>query len=226
MLRNIVLALLLANLLVFAWQRWIIGPDFVAGEAVENARARPLVLLNAEPAPPRRAIEAAPGPVERCVQVGPFSSSKAAGEVQSQLEQAGRAVRRDSREGKVWIGYWVQLTGFADRAATRAATRRLAQVGVRDTYVIAGDPELTISLGIFRNRDLADSTAALARQAGLEPVIGDRFRTGTEHWVIVTLDNDTDLDLGQIRLEDAHIIRALDTPCDGGLTATGPGAET
>ena len=148
LVKNAVLALLLGNILVLAWQRWIVPDE--RSLAVGPGDGRELTLLAA--VDPANTPPSGPG----CTRIGPFADMDMADSVGAQLESDQFKVRRTSQAGKVWVGYWVQLPDLktADNAAR--IVERLNEAGLRDAYIFQTEPLINVSLGVFRSRKGAE----------------------------------------------------------------------
>jgi len=182
-MRNLVLALVLANLLVLAWQRWIVPPPAADALALQAVREPELVLLkSAEPASPQVAVT--PGPAA-CIRIGPFETAEAAADGAAVL--SGRGLDPSSRveAAEVWVGHWVQVADLPDRQSAVQAREALVVAGVQDAYVVQADPGFKISLGVFRELARAERVARLARGAGYRVAMTDRVRAGEEHWLVL-----------------------------------------
>jgi len=214
--RNLFLSLLLANLLVLAWQRWIVPPEVDQPLARRSPGSESQLVLVGRPGRP--AAEAAGDEREtgttRCMRVGPFADDGAAGSVARRLTERGIRVSRSSRRGRVWIGHWVQVTDLPDGAAASAAVDRLNEAGIVDAYIASSSPEYKVSLGVFRDADRAQSTAGIARRIGLEPVVADRYREGREYWLKATLAPGQALMLRELAADGGGILRTEAVPCD------------
>lgn len=215
MLRNIVLALLMANFLVLAWQRWIVPPEVAQPAADPVFKGQQLVLTSRRQPPPAEIPEIAV--VEEraeCVRLGPFTDPAEAEVVARRFREEGRPVRQGSRQGQVWIGHWVQIDGLESSESAAEALDKLAGVGILDAYVVSKSPSYKVSLGVYRIRESADRMVETARQAGLEPLTVDRYRSGMEYWLTIGVDRDGSLDLGQARVDETQILRTEYIPCD------------
>lgn len=218
MLRNIVLALLMANFLVLAWQRWIVPPEVEQPAADPAFKGQQLVLTRRRQPPPAEIPEipeiAVAEERAECVRLGPFTDPEEADVVARRFREEGRSVKQGSRQGQVWIGHWVQIDGLESSESAAEALDRLAGVGILDAYVVSKSPVYKVSLGVYRIRESADRMAETARQAGLEPLTVDRYRSGMEYWLTIGVDRDGSLDLGQARVDETQILRTENIPCD------------
>jgi hypothetical protein len=220
-MRNLFLALLLANILLVAWQFWstppAVDPFALHGEkAVRDLRLYP-AAAGARPAAPRPGAPApGMGQILRgagCFRIGPFPETAGAEAVRKSLGPAGVEGRVSTDEGQVWVGHWVQLEKLGDRAVAEGAVARLGAAGVPEAYVVEASPPFSVSLGVFRERDRADKVAGIARGLGYTPVVTDRFRSGTQFWVGIALAAGQSLDLGRLGLDPGQIARAEPASC-------------
>ncbi len=166
-LRILVLVLALANLVAFLWLQRERTAQRMAQAPLPPDVPRLRLLQEEEggdggAASACRAVAVAVGERARAL----AGTARAAG-----LEAA---VARE-RAQRV-TGYWVYLPPFPDRDAAREAVRRLAEAGVRDVQVLGGRRANAVSLGLFRNRALAERRREQAAALGYEPVVEPRVR--------------------------------------------------
>ena len=224
-MRNIILPLILANLLVLAWERWI-SPEEVADPRSFPARSgqgrdAQLVLFSSAgvaaapaPAPATEKPELTPViDVQRCERIGPFDSPEPASSIAQQLGRRGLTVDLLPETGDIWVGQWVQITEMESGAKARQAVERLVKAGLNDAYIVRTEPTIDISLGVFRGQAGAERVMRIARSAGLEPMSTDRYRTGTQHWVNVELHRGQALDLTDLQLQWSQILRTETVAC-------------
>lgn len=191
-MRNIWLVLLLANLLLFAWNRWVVPLPRAAVLELPGALDQPAPLAPAATLPPTT-VAAAPSPVtdapttvgDTCVQVGPLPEAGAAAELGRSLAASRLPGVVIAREAQVWVGNWIQVSGFDSPAAAAAARDRLVAGGLADAYLMQEAAEPVISLGVFRDKGGADRVAAIARGLGFEPISTNRYRPGVEYWLLL-----------------------------------------
>ena len=113
----------------------------------------------------------------QCLFIGPVPDQNAAQQLSVSLAKQGVKAQPVPREGRVWVGHWVQIQGFADRELADAARQRLLKAGLPDAYVMQDGPISIISLGVFRERGRAERVIEAARRAGFKAVMRDRVRT-------------------------------------------------
>jgi hypothetical protein len=225
-MRSAFYALLLVNVVFFAWARWIDAPPAQAPPAA--ARALPTLALipdgqGAEAAPGRAAPApaasaavgaqpAAPGesPAKagalasasvRCRSLGPFMSPALATQMAGRLKARGLSPMDRSVEISINDGYTVYLSEPGDDAAAqRRLLARLARAGVQDVHPIAGtQQEARISLGVFADQARAVRRAEQVRQLGFKPVLDIHQSSVTTHWLDLQLEpNEPTPPLGQL----------------------------
>lgn len=228
MLRNLFMALLLANLLLLAWGRWVLAPDAADPRGFGDGAEPQLVLLKRA----TRTDVAGNMPTEkgaRCFRLGPFSSADAAAAVGNRLAARGLPVNRFRESGQIWVGHWVRLLDLPSVAAAQKTVETLQSGGIADAYISNREPGVEISLGVYRGRQGADEVIQLARALGYTAVASDRLRDGVEHWVEVQTPADQPPDLADLRVNappvaDAQIVRIEELPC-GSIAADDQDAD-
>ncbi len=154
-MRLLFMMLLLANLALFAWGRWLAPGEDAA--AASPALEVPRILLAGEkgaaPAAAARAAaapgpEAAPdgatpdpaaaaaAPADRCVSVGPLVDLEAAARVTKVLVELGYSPRQRPADGLVPAGYVVVVAGLADVAEQERVQARLRRGGLADAAAL------------------------------------------------------------------------------------------
>jgi len=212
-MRNLVLALVLANLLVLAWQRWIVPPPAADALALQAVREPELVLLKPAMAPAAAvAVASSPG---ACIRIGPFASAESAADGAAVLSARGLDPSSQVEAAEVWVGHWVQVAGLPDRQAAAQAREALVAAGVKDAYIVQDSPGYKISLGVFRDLARAERVARLARGAGYPVETIDRFRTGEEHWLVLLTPGGAPPALQELAPGDDRILRSEPAACAG-----------
>lgn len=217
---RLALALLLfANIAWYGWTHWIAAPDEPAATAAAAEGNGLQLAREASPSPSQAAVRTAQGP-NNCVSLGPFTDLTDTARASTLLRENRLEPRQRAGEGVVWKGYWVTLEGVPDRAAAGAIIERLRRAGVADAYAMPADGrEVTISLGLFSERQRALRRLDDAKAAGLEPRIVDRERTGTVYWIDVDVVPPAELpDVAQLQGEVGRILRLEVQACPSGLT--------
>jgi len=215
-MRAVALILVIANLTYLGWALLIdaprnapavgVGIDTNAPRLVlakERAQAteRAADLASARTAPAlanaatltNATVNSADAP--QCVSVGPFQDLSSATQASATLKSAGHESRQRLEQGQLWVGYWVNVPGFANREEAEHAAAKLKQNGMNDVYISlsAGvGPESAkttnvVSLGVFKESERAQRLLQEARALGFAAQVSDRTRSGSVYWVDVDL---------------------------------------
>jgi hypothetical protein len=190
MIRVLVLLLVAANLLLFAWMA-LIGDDRPRLQAVA-------VAPRSAPLPPE-----APPPPPPCTTLGPIDNEVAAESLQRQLEGAGWGVVRREVTQEVADGYWVYVAGLTSADDQARVLRALRRTGIQDAFAMPQDPEFRVSVGIFSEQLRAEDRARRVRVLKLDAVVMERTRAATVTWL--DIPGVAPATLGDGRLEAAGI---------------------
>lgn len=189
-LRALVLALLLANGLYFAWT-WLAGDDRSAGAgAARLARqVRPETVRVLGPAEAAAALAAAGQAPARstCVEAGPFAPEQIADAEARLTGLPWGSWQRNSIERP--SAYTVYQGRFASVSAAQARRGELAQQGI-DAEPVTQPAELAPGLALGRYDSRAEAEATLADQLARRLPGADSARIttlppATEHWLRV-----------------------------------------
>ena len=234
------LLLLLLNVALFAWQQGAFGhfaeggrePERIARQ-LQPDRIRVLTEkdvqeLRERASQARVASAAAPAPTptpapatpdlslpQACVEFGDFLSTEVA-RVEAALLQLGLGSRQTARPVEVPGWYMVYLPPFKTRPEAERAAADLSKRGVKELLVLGEGPlKLGISLGSFRDPELARSHAATVEKLGVQNVrVSDKPSPVTAtRYQLRELDAAAAQRLASIRKEfPAQSVR----PCSGG----------
>lgn len=178
-MKNILLALLLANILYFIWgmvsdEGTQPGVAFVAetdlGPPLEVTTGRDsdaiasvgAVLGSGEPA----ALEAVVG--RSCVTIGPFRDNGDADSAALEYSNQGMKTMLRATRAEVFVGNWVWIRDIEDDASAREILAKLQAGGLGDAYIDRSDPDgLKISLGLFGDISGAEKIELQARSLDL-----------------------------------------------------------
>jgi len=208
LMRNLFLALLLANLLFVAWQAWIdplhplTPPAGPADLAVFGTGSAPADTRSSDGQE-----------VGGCLWIGPLPSNAAAQQARELLAARGVDAVATNRDTQEWLGHWVQVDGFSSLAAAEAAQQRLIAGGLADAYLMQDGPEPTISLGVFRDRSRAERVAEDGRTLGFDVRIGDRYRPTVEQWLLIRPRAGQTLGAADLSIAGDRIMRTEKAPC-------------
>jgi hypothetical protein len=199
--------LLFANIAWYGWTHWVAAPDEPVATAASSQGQR--LLLAREASPVKPAARAAGRTPDNCLSLGPFTDLTDAARASTLLRENKLAPRQRADEGVVWKGYWVTLEGVPDRAAAGGVIERLRRAGVADAYAMPGDGrDVTISLGLFSERQRALRRLDDVKAIGLEARIVERERSGTVYWIDVDVTPPAELpDAARLQGEGGRILR-------------------
>jgi hypothetical protein len=203
-LKVIVAALALANLLYFLWTHGI-AEQYMAPAAplkslklvseappAQRPRAADLPGLATSNGVGEQPGDAGSGSLapnaKRCVTIGPFRDVAEAAHAASTLRAGGYDPRQRVVDGDVWAGIWVYVAEPAGPGAGEQLLTKLKAAGIDDALEMPGPAEASvISLGLFSEQKRAEARVAQAQALGLNPSLSDRKRTGNVYWIDVDL---------------------------------------
>jgi hypothetical protein len=182
-------ALLLANLVYFAWAHWI---DIPPPAALSDATARLPQLKLAEELPPEQRPKANTAPEKTalsetpgCFSIGPFGDLTNSAQAAALLKAKGFDPRQRAETSQTTGGYWVYVGGIKTQADADKALVTLEHAGIRDALVMpeTSDTGRRLSLGLYSERARAERRAQAVQQAGLKAEVAERRIPGTVYWV-------------------------------------------
>ena len=214
-MRNLLLALLLANILYFMWGRFVEQPP-ESGVAVvsESALGPPLQMAVAKVSEMASAVTGgsaepnvedvvadADNPIEipkikefiaqvgrSCVTVGPFRKSADASGALAQFESDDMDAALRSTQAEVFVGHWVQIRNIDTRASGNEMIKQLHDAGLGDAYLVVTEDEgMKISLGLFGEMAGAEKVELQAKSLGLPADITPRMQDAMVTFVDVGL---------------------------------------
>ena len=214
-MRWIFLTLLLLNLLVFAVQ-WS-GAERVAepeNREEQVAGSTSLVLLKETTGPdsaPSARSERTKVPADAsglCLMVGPWETEVDAQKFLALLRSKVVESRIITNEIKREPDYWVYLPPFESRNAAIRKLRELQQDYKVDSYLISQGPLANgISLGLFKNIEMASEVQKERMQQGIAAKLAEVERTMSEFWVVATEPSTEELVAKITRLMDEENIQ-------------------
>lgn len=166
-----------------------------------------------EPVPEQPATEAE----TLCYTLGPFKDLNQARAVESRLDDFAADVQRRSKVEQEQYGYRVYLPPYATREEAVAESRKLAELGINDYFIITDDQDKKngISLGLFRKKSGAIRRMAQVRRFDFKPQMEIRYRDTTIYWLDYRHSAEFDSEpLWRELREDTPDIQRLDRECD------------
>ena len=136
-MRNAFIALLVVNLIYFAWAQWVDEPK---APPVNEALAKlpRLKLVSELPADQRPATntKTALNETPPCMSVGPFGDLTNAAKAAGILTSRGFTPQQRAEEAGTSTGYWVYVGGLKDEVEADRVRVSLEKAGVKDALVM------------------------------------------------------------------------------------------
>lgn len=225
-MRSFALLLLLANICFFGWAQLIDVPVQEHNVQIPSATPAQRLVLATERSSQNTndsagASTATQGATnaesrddltariaDKCVSVGPYQDLTSASQVSASLQSAGYATRQRIERGEVWIGYWVSLSGFANRADAEQALARLKANGINDAYVLPGSTQSNaISIGVFSELARAQRRIEELRKLDFDPQMSDRKREASVYWIDIDKQPGQEIDATLLQSQAGSIVR-------------------
>lgn len=198
-MKNILLALLLANILYFIWGMFSGSSDVPGVVVIEESELGPPLTVAQQPRPEViESVGAVLGSGEpsdlvaivgrSCVTIGPLTDDNDADAAENRYADEGMRVSQRSGSGEIFVGHWVQIKNIASRDESNRMLDALKAGGLTDAYPVETDDEgRKISLGLFGSLDSAEKIEIQAKSLGFNAYISPRVREGTIYFVDIGL---------------------------------------
>jgi hypothetical protein len=204
-MRTVFLLLVLANVAVFAWWRYVapadagLDPQPLArqmepeklkivppAELARQATKKPATTV---PGPQAAAgpAPAAPSATAACLEWGSFTLTDAP-RAEKALEPLGLGERVAQRRTEETAGWWVFIPSQGSRQAAFRKAAELKNLGIDEFFVVGeeGPYRWALSLGVFRNEDAAQARLAALRAQGVRTArVGPREMVVPKIWLQV-----------------------------------------
>lgn len=185
--RNAFLALILVNIVYFAWAQWI---DVPKAAPVNAALAKLPTLKLVEEVPPSQRPQPATSkvalpPSAACLSVGPFPDVGNSAHAAALLKAKGFEPKQRAEQAQASEGWWVYVGGLKTQAAADHALVTLEHAGINDALVMpeTSDTERRVSLGLYSEQGRAERRAEAAHAAGLEAQVVERKVPNAIYWI-------------------------------------------
>lgn len=195
-MRILFLLLLLANVVFFAWSRYVSPPEAGADPAPLARQIEPeklkVVAPGELPAAPAAPLSARPAPAAvaaaKCIEWGSFTVADAP-RAEKALEPLALGARIGQRKTEEMAGFWVFIPPQSNgrQGAIRKATE-LKSLGITDYFIVQedGPHRWAVSLGVFRTEEAARARLAVLRTQGVRSAqVGARETTVPKVWLQV-----------------------------------------
>jgi len=225
-------ALLLANIGLFMWASWYkdmgIEPARKPRPPVNAEKMLPLTTpglkLTPRPASGDRLELLTPAEREAfgsetfCYTIGPFESRELANKAGAFLKEMQLEYGTRTADDRSESSYWVFIPPLATRQEVQAKIKELAKLGFKEHFITEeAGRDNAISLGVFAQRDNAESLMDELRSKGIEAKLETRYRLRLLHWLNLRAADLTESQverLAQIDWGPAEI-RVRQTACSG-----------
>jgi len=219
-MRTFFLALVLANLALFAWWRYMSPADsgldrLPLARQIEPDKLKIVPAAELTRVPAKKAAPPAPAPASQaaapaqaaapgaqsCLEWGSFTLADAP-RMEKALEPLGLGERLAQRRTEETAGWWVFIPSQGSRQAALKKAAELKALGVEEFFVLAEDSQFrwALSLGVFRNEDAAQARLAALRNQGVRTArVGPRELVVPKVWLQVkSVDAATEARLKEI----------------------------
>lgn len=168
MVRFLVIVLVAANLLYFAWSHWAVR---------EQPQLTAVALTPARSAGAGRPVPAPPP----CATLGPFADELAAAQAEKLLAKSGWHPQRRGASEDINDGWWVYVANPSAAAQARTL-ETIRRSGLRDAFAMTDDNEFRVSVGLFSEEPRAADRAARVQKLKLDAVVKERRKPQPVTW--------------------------------------------
>jgi SPOR domain len=193
--RAFFLALLFANLALYAWWRYGVPENAapaplsrqIAPDKLKVVAPADLPPVSAATKPPPSPPVPAPAGAAACLEWGSFTVADAPRAEQA-LESLGLGARVAQRRSEEQAGWWVFIPPQANRQSALRKAAELKELGVEDYFVVQEDGAYrwALSLGVFRTEEAAQARLAVVRGLGVRTArVGARETVVPKVWLQV-----------------------------------------
>lgn len=194
-MRALFLLLLLANIVFFAWSRYV-APDAGSDAAPLARQIEPQklkVVMPGELPPPAPApVSSRPAPIPvaavKCIEWGSFTIADAP-RAEKALEPLALGARLAQRRTEEMAAWWVFIPPQTNgRSSAIRKASELKTLGVNDYFIVQedGPHRWAVSLGVFRTEEAARARLDSLRAQGVRSAqLGERETTVPKVWLQV-----------------------------------------
>ena len=213
-MRILALLLLLANICVYCWARYVATPEvtLVSTPIPTHGFNVPSLVLASESA---QSLSASSLASADCISLGPIEDEAKSMVLADRLQAAGLTSAQRTEMADEFSGYWVTTDKFDSKAQAEKTLQQLHEGGISDAYVFTDQtPDYLISLGLFSERARAEARREAVSKLGFESFINERTRQVQRYWLDVTLQfAGQSVDPGLLKSGNGDIVRLQTKPC-------------
>jgi len=215
------LGFLALNVFLFVWFAARTSPEPVPSPAPENSpdiallKERSALKFDVDPAKkatapieektqqetaaeakPDMAAEAKPAlKIMRCYVIGPFKKRSQSNKLSEGLKALEMKVASRTELPKKLIGYWVYLPPQGGKAAARLKMQEMQNKGVKDIAIVfKQQPRYAISLGLFRQKSIAEERLQEIQALGYPALLEERHQDKQTIWLDIELEDSRKLE--------------------------------
>lgn len=161
----------------------IAGIEVLPPKLVEKAPVSPAKPV--EKKAPQKSAEAA------CFTFGPFVKGERAELAIKSAKALSVKVDRRQESQRTPKGYWVYLASSTSYQAAKRKVAELQKKGVKDLFIMGkGSRKNAISLGLFKNKDVARARLKQVKKLGLKAVLETQYRVSEQSWLDMSVAGD------------------------------------
>jgi hypothetical protein len=193
--RYLFFALLVVNLVYFAWVDWIDEPRAVPAPA---AAKLPAIKMAGEVTPAGAAV-AVPEAIHKmalnetaetahCLSIGPFADMESSARAAAVLREKGFDPSQRGAAGESSQGFWVYVGGLKSDTEVETVVRDLLYHGIADAHAMAdsGAADRRVSVGLFSERERAEKRAKAVQKLGIKAEVTEHKLAASVYWIDVT----------------------------------------
>ncbi len=168
-----IFVLLFANLAVFGYGYY---REFAANASPDNERLKPMNPESVRVLSAQQYAKLGPAKAAQltlaCAEWGPFNDAELT-QARALLEPLALGKTVSTRKVEITAEHWVYIPPKANKAAAERALAELGRLNVSDAAIVseAGQWQWSISLGVFRSRNAADSRFEEVRNKGVKTAV-------------------------------------------------------
>ncbi|MDH5324391.1 MAG: SPOR domain-containing protein [Gammaproteobacteria bacterium] len=185
------------NVAFFLWQTQATGrsqeprpiasgaPTLILLSEAKFSEKKPKKPLKEQPDKPQKPALAA------CFTMGPFDGVDLARPISETLESYGVLTNTHKIKQKISSGYWVYLPAFKSWQDAREQVVKLEKKGMKDVFIMGrGSMKNAVSLGLFSNKDAAETRMGNLRKMGVKPEVEIQYVTKDQFWIDIDVQKD------------------------------------
>ena len=157
---------------------------FAVGNEQSSSEASPPQAAQKDSDSKPAAVAAVAPVTATCQTIGPFADLAVARASRLSLERADIDVKNRKETEEIKGAYWVYLPAYESKEQARAASKVLADNGVKDYFIISDEDNRNgISLGLYNQKSGSERRRSDIAKLGFEPRIARKERQRDYWWL-------------------------------------------